>query len=119
MDDFLFPQRLVIGVPFGILREPALENAFLLEKHLVDGPEAGKGESAQNGGDDRMPDEKGSAGAKEADDQPDPPALFAPMILHLDDGGVADSYAQEDGCPHDDTAEIHLRACSTIIMMQI
>ena len=61
--ELLFPQILVICMPLGVLREPAFEDPFLLEEHLVDGPEAGKCKAAQNGGDYGMPDKQGSAGA--------------------------------------------------------
>ena len=50
-------------MPLGVLRKPAFEDPLLLQEHLVDAPEAGKGKTAQDGGGYGMPDKQGSAGA--------------------------------------------------------
>ena len=94
-------------MPLGVLRKPAFEDPLLLEEHLVDGPEAGKRKAAQDGGDYGMPDKQGSAGAQKAHHQPHPPALFSPVVFHLDDGWMADAYAQEHGGSHNDSTKIH------------
>ena len=58
-------------------------------------------------GDDIVPDEKRQRAESQTCHQPDPPALPAPVILHLDDERVADADAQELGGSYDDSFIIH------------
>ena len=53
-------------MPLGVLRKPAFEDSLLLQEHLVDAPEAGKGKAAQDGGYDGMAHQQGSPGADKA-----------------------------------------------------
>ena len=73
----------------------------------MDSPEAGKGETAQDGGDDLVGDEQGCRDEREPGEQPDPPPLFPQVILHLDDGRMADPDAEEDACADNYTTESH------------
>ena len=92
---------------FWVFGKPAPENTFFLEEHLVDAPEAAEGETADNDGQDIVLDEQGKCAKDKAGHQPDPPALFPPLVLHLDDQGMTDADAQEHGRADEDATEIH------------
>ena len=81
----------------------------------MDAPEAGEGETADDGGKDLVLHEKGGRHAGEAHDEPHPPALLTPLVFHFDDGRMADSNAQEHGRTDDYTAEIHSIPFVTIV----
>ncbi len=70
-------------------------------------PKAGKGKTAENGGENLIFYGEGTARAEQADDQPDPPGLFSPVIFYFDDSRMADADAQKYGCTNDDSAIIH------------
>ena len=106
-DAHLRPFLLIIGMALGILREPAFEHALFLEKHLVDAPEAGKGEPANDGGGNLVLDQQGGGYAPKAHYQPNPPGAFAPIIFHFDDSRMANANAQKNGCANDNSAQIH------------
>ena len=97
-----------------VLREPAPEHPLLLLMHLKDAPETGEGESTQDCGDGLVGDEQGGRRNHKTHGQPDPPALLSQVILHLDDGRMADADAEKDGCTDKDTAIVHLYSSASI-----
>ena len=97
----------VVVVALGVLGEPAAEDALFLENHFVDAPEAAEGEAADDDGEDVVRDEEGEGAESQSGDEPDPPALLAPVVFHLDDERMADADAQEHGRAYDDSIEIH------------
>ena len=90
-----------------VFREPAAQDALFLHEHLADAPEAGEGESADDGGHGVILHKERQDGAQDACEQPEPPAPLAQVILHFDDGRVADADAEEDGGTDQDSIEIH------------
>ena len=98
-----------------ILREPAAQDPLFLEKHLMDAPEAAKGEATDDDGQDIVLDKQGKRTECEAGHQPDPPTLLPPPIFHLDDQGVTDADAQEYGRADDNATDIH----SSLFRLQI
>lgn len=95
-------------MPSGILREPAAKDAFLLQEHLVDPPETAESETADDDGDGVVGHEKGYCTKRQPGHQPYPPASPAPVVFHLYDKRMADSYAEEYRCTYDNTVEIHI-----------
>ena len=85
-------------MPLGVLRKPAPEDALLLLEHLSDAPETREGKAAQDGGHGLVGDEQGGDGDQDSDHQPNPPTLLSQMVLHLDDGRMAEADAEKDGC---------------------
>ena len=73
----------------------------------MDAPQAAEGKAADDDGQDIVPDKQGKRAEYKADHQPDPPALLPPLILHLDDQGMADADAQEYGRSDKDATVIH------------
>ena len=90
----------------GVLREPAFYYALLLLMHFKDTPKAGEGESAEDGRESLIGYKKGCAGYKKAHGQPDPPALFPEVVLHLDNCRVAYADAEEHGRAYDNSTEM-------------
>ena len=85
----------------------------------MDASEAGEGESAEDGGNGLVSRKKRGGGAGNSHDQPNPPALLSPMILHLDDRRMTDPDAQKNGRADDDSADIHLpfNNCAAKVMI--
>ena len=94
-------------MPLRILREPAAQDPFFLEEHLVDAPETAEGEAADDDGKDIVLNKQGERGKSHACHQPHPPALLPPLVFHFDNQGVADADAQEYGRADDDAMDIH------------
>ncbi len=77
----------------GILRKPSLQDTFLLLEHLQDTPEAAERKSTDYDGQYLVLNNERNCAANQSGRQPDPPAALAPVILHLDDQGMADADA--------------------------
>lgn len=98
---------LIIGMAFRIFREPSFQDALLLEEHLMDTPEAGKGEAADDGGYNLILHQQGASYTDKPDDQPDPPGLLTPVILHFDDSRMAYADTQKNGGSYNNSTPIH------------
>jgi hypothetical protein len=94
-------------MPIRVLREPAFDNTLLLLKHFQNTPETGKSESSQNGRNGLVGDKQGCTSHQNAHHKPDPPAFLSQIILHLDNGGMADADAEKNGSAYDDSTKIH------------
>ena len=88
-----FAPFLIVRMPLRILREPAAQHPLFLEEHFIDTPETAKGETADDDGQDVVPDKQGERTKCQASHQPSPPALLPPPVFHLDDQGMTDTYA--------------------------
>ena len=90
-----------------ILREPTPQYPLLLLVHLQDAPEAGESETAEYGRNGLVGNEQGRNSDHKAHDQPNPPAALAKMILHLYDGRMTDTDAEEHSCADYDSANVY------------
>ena len=106
-------------MPPGILRKPAAKDAFLLQEHLVDPPETAESETADDDGDGVVGHEKGYCTKRQPGHQPYPPASPAPVVFHLYDKRMADSYAKEYRCTYDDSVIIHITQINRCKFRQI
>ena len=78
----------------------------------MDAPEAAKGETADDDGEDVVPDKQGDRTENQARRKPDPPALLPPPVFHLDNQGMTNTNTQEHGSADQDTIVIHTRRFS-------
>ena len=76
-------------------------------EHLQDAPKTGKGKATEDCGNGLIWHEQGGPRYQESHNQPDPPATFAPVVLHLDNSRMADANADKNGSADYDTAEMH------------
>ena len=107
IDRTLRPFPGVVFAAFGIFRKPALENPFLLGYYFAYAPEAGKCRGAQDGGPQQPRHKQRRDGKRCSYQRQNPPALLAPLILHLYDDGVTHPYDEEHGGSNDNSFKVH------------
>ena len=73
----------------------------------MDAPETAEGETADDDGYYIVPDKQGQRAEQQSGNQPDPPALSPPLVLHLDYKGMTNAYTKKYGSAYYDTIEIH------------
>ena len=103
----------IVFMPFGILREPALQDPLLLANDFVNAPETGKGGRPQDGGQHQVVHEKGNTGKKGTGQGHHPPALFSVIILQFDNNRVTDPDNKEHSGSYYDSVYIHLHYSSS------
>ena len=90
-----------------IFRKPAAKNTFLLKEHLVNAPEAGESETADNSRHDVVLHKQRKSAKSQPGDKPDPPAPLSKTIFHFNDGRMAYADAEENSRAYDDSTDIH------------
>ena len=97
----------VVGMAFRILREPAPQYPFLLKKHLVDAPEAGKRKRSKYCRNNHILDQERGNGTGKPNHKKYPPAAPSHFVFKLNDQGMKYTYSQKDCCPYKYSAEVH------------
>ncbi len=82
-------------VSFRVLGEPTFGHTFTLLEKFEDGPEAGEGHYAENGGWDGPGHQQRAGDAGQRNHKEHPPATYATIVFRFDDDGMEKTYAEE------------------------
>ena len=101
----------VMVFPFGIHREPALLNPFLLREEFTDTPESGSSEHAQERREIDVDGKQRRQATAYANEQIDNPRTGAPVILCLDNKRMPNAYGKKGHRSDDNACEVHVMFC--------
>ena len=87
----------------GALGEPPLFDALILLEELKNTPKRGECGNAKDGGEDQVVGKKGEGTEEVAGQKEEPPALYSPIILGLDDDRMKNADDEKGGKPNDNT----------------
>ena len=90
-----------------IFREPAFEHTLLLLEHLSYSPKTRECKTSYYGRQCLVLYQQGQGAAYKANHKPYPPAFLTPIILHLNDGRMAQTDAQKHRSAHNNSTPVH------------